>query len=278
MQNYLDQHPDIFLADDELHYFGKDISFRDHPLSRKDYLHRFEDVENEDHVGEKSTWYLYSDQAAREIKQFQSKAKIIIHLRNPVDLIHSLHHHLVNHSKREPIKNLGAAIEAESERKAGRNIPDSARFADHYFYTEIPRYYEQIRRYHDAFDPENIHFVIFEEFISNTQEIYRETLNFLGADNQFKPSFDPVNQARGTRSQLLKSVRQSRILRKTLNQVLPEPLQSRLYETLKKINTRSGKTPMNKELKRKLQKEFIEEIEKVESLINHDLSLWKHET
>src|SRR5665647_751711 len=90
MNNYLAQHPDVFMAQKEIHYFGSDLKMRV-KVSESEYLNYFQNAEEKKLIGEASVWYLFSEKAAAEIKAFSPQAKIIIMLRDPIDVLHSLH-------------------------------------------------------------------------------------------------------------------------------------------------------------------------------------------
>ncbi|NLF38083.1 sulfotransferase, partial [bacterium] len=84
---YLGRHPSIFVpARKEPHFFGSDIVSPAFVRDRDAYLSLFAGATTEARVGEASIWYLYSKRAAREIKEFNPDARIIIMLRNPVDM------------------------------------------------------------------------------------------------------------------------------------------------------------------------------------------------
>src|SRR5258706_10449866 len=90
MNDYLGQHPDIYMAPKELHYFGADLKIKD-KISESAYLQYFKNAGNKKILGEASVWYLFSGTAAKEIKNFSPDAKILIMLRNPVEVVYSLH-------------------------------------------------------------------------------------------------------------------------------------------------------------------------------------------
>jgi hypothetical protein len=70
MQDYLSQHPEIYMSKArELHFFGSDLRFSYERPGEVEYLSYFESATNEKRVGEASVWYLYSKQAAGEIKE-----------------------------------------------------------------------------------------------------------------------------------------------------------------------------------------------------------------
>ena len=92
MKTYLDKHPEIFMAPGrEPNFFGTDFYSSMQARDEQTYLSLFATAINEKRVGEKSAGYLYSKRAAAEIKEFQPSASIIIMLRNPVEMVYSLH-------------------------------------------------------------------------------------------------------------------------------------------------------------------------------------------
>jgi len=105
MAYYLEQHPDIFMpAAKDSHFWGSDISLL-HRINQPPDLFRVDEKtylswfwgREEKRVGEASILYLYSKKAAIEINRFNPSADIIVMLRNPVDMIRSLHNHCVFH-------------------------------------------------------------------------------------------------------------------------------------------------------------------------------------
>lgn len=94
MQQYLGEHPEIFLAQGEPHYFGSDLAVDWGPRSWDEYVSLFARA-SEPVLGEKSTLYLSSSKAAEEIRQACPDVRIIVMLRNPVDMMRSLHNRSV---------------------------------------------------------------------------------------------------------------------------------------------------------------------------------------
>ena len=124
MQYYLSQHPDIFLPEKEMDFFGNDLLFTHPRCTIEQYLAHFDTPEAKfrRRVGEKSVFYLYSKRAAYEIRDFAGAADIIIMLRNPVDMLYSLHSHMLR-TGGEEIEDFRAALEDESIRKPGARLP-----------------------------------------------------------------------------------------------------------------------------------------------------------
>jgi len=125
MSDYLRQHPEIYMPQrKEPHFFGSDLD-APYPYFIRDkeqYFSLFAEAKDEKRVGEASVWYLYSKRAAFEIKEFCPTASIIIMLRNPVDMIYSLHSQRL-FTGNEDIPDFEEALEAEEDRKRGLRIP-----------------------------------------------------------------------------------------------------------------------------------------------------------
>ncbi len=194
MYEYLRQHPEIFMPlRKEPHFFGSDLiitpKFFDYTQNMKEYLGLFAAAQNEKRLGEASPIYLVSRLAAAEIKEFSADAKIIIMLRDPVDMMHSLHAHAV-YAGGENIEDFESALDAEEDRKRGLRVPKGNGLADSLFYREVAKFSEQVGRYFQVFGRENVHIIIYDDLRDDTAGVYRETLRFLGVNPDFQP---PLN-------------------------------------------------------------------------------------
>src|SRR5215475_4862738 len=94
MSHFLGDHPDIFMARKEMHAFGSDLRFgrRFYRRDLQTYQAEFNVPHGRRRAGEGSVWYLFSKTAAKEIHQFNPAARILIMLREPVEMISSLFH------------------------------------------------------------------------------------------------------------------------------------------------------------------------------------------
>ena len=147
LDNYLRQHPDVFMSPKkEPHYFGSDLYAPRFIRDWETYRVLFSGATDEAVVGEASVWYLYSQNAAREIHSVCPNAKIIIMLRNPVDQMHSLHSQRL-YSGLETIRDFEDALAAEADRKRGQRIPPHAHPVEGLFYGDVASYAYQVERY-----------------------------------------------------------------------------------------------------------------------------------
>jgi hypothetical protein len=277
LNDYLRQHPQIFMPErKDITYFGMDLKFRQPRMSLEQYLSLFQDANGAANIGETSVWYLYSKKAAEEIRTFAPSAKMVVMLRNPVDMLYAQHSQFL-YNCNEDIVNFEAALEAEGQRKDGKRIPEKSHFVEGLFYRETIKYAEQLERYLDVFGPKNVHVIIFDDFKRDTARVYCDTLSFLGVDVSFQPKLQIINSNKTLRSRQLQKllIAPSPLLIKVLNKITPDPLRGRLWMRLKKLNTRYVDRPaLDPVVRRRLQVEFQPEVQRLAALLGRDLSTW----
>ena len=277
---YLGSHPDIFVAGKEYHFFGSDLPYHGaRPrLSTEAYLDRFAEATSERYRGEASVGYLYSELAAREIHAFSPDARIVAILRNPVDMIHSLHSEELFQGD-EDIPGFAEALAAEEGRRRGEGIPDACEALWPLFYRAVGRYASQVARYLDVFGPDRVHVIISEEFRADTAAGYRDVLQFLGVDPGFRPEFPVVNANKVPRSttavRLLR--RPPPVVRRFARMVLPTPASRRsMGRRLQALNVdQRPREAMPPELRRSLESEFADDVARLSELLGRDLKAWR---
>jgi hypothetical protein len=279
MYNYLRVHPDLFLpARKELRFFGADLDIRDRrPLSLAEYLACFDEAGDAARVGTAYVWYLYSRTAAQEIAEFAPGAQIIAMLRNPVEMLPALHSENLGNGNEE-IVDFDAAWEAEADRRAGRRIPPHAHLPQGLWYSEVPRYAEQIERYFEAFGRDRVRVILFEDFRADPATAYRDTLAFLGVADDFRPaSFAVMNANRRLRSERLRHflARPPEAPRRLIHHLVPRPLRRGLYDWAKGLNVRSvPRRPLSDATRERIRAAFRDEVTRLSDLLERDLSSW----
>ena len=196
LYTYLKKHPDIYFPNfKEPHFFGSDLIRKNgaYNLSQKDYNDLFST--DKKIIGEASTFYIFSKKSAQEIYNHNPKAKIIIMIRNLVDLVHSLHAQFI-FSGDEIVEDFSKALDLEKSRLNGKNIPKQTTIVNKLFYTtnilSIPN---NIKTYINLFGIKNIRFIHLDEIKTNPKKVYKDTLDFLNIDSDFKiDTFKVVNK------------------------------------------------------------------------------------
>ncbi len=286
LYRYLSQHPDVFMSKDkEPKFFAPDLdtgSERDGEVFVRDlesYLALFAEAGSARRIGEATTFYMFSREAARNIHAFCPEAKIIVMLRNPVEVIYALHEERL-YNGNEDIEDFRAALEAAPERALGRRLPPRGSVHAALQYREVVRFSEQLERYFQQFGRENVHVIVFDDFVRDTERCYREVLAFLELSDSFLPKFEVVNASKKLRvravAQLMR--RPPPLLLTTLRAVLPQALRTAIARFIRYLNTKRGaRPPLDPELRRALLREYREEIEQLGRLIGRDLSHWATE-
>jgi hypothetical protein len=192
----------------------------------------------------------------------------MIMLRNPLDMIHSLHHQFLS-TGNEDVASFDEAITLIDQRNAGRCIPESAYFPAGLIYTRVPLYSEQVARYIRVFGKDRVHIIRFEEFASETARVYADALRFLGLSDRHTPSFMIYNKKVRPRS------RRIEWLVGQLASLDPRWLGEPLLWRLKKYNrTESRRPPMSVKTKARLQRLFQSDVERLSNLLDRDFTSW----
>jgi hypothetical protein len=260
----------------ECHRFGSDISWKARRLTHDEYLANFEAATTELRVGEASVWYLSSEHAAAEIKEFAPSAKIIINLRNPIDMIHSLHSYGLR-TLNEDIEDFRLALAAEDVRRQGLSLPPTVNFPAGLYYTKVATYSPQVRRYLDTFGAENVHIVLFEELVASPAAVYERVLGFLGVDGGFQPRFLVANSNRVPRSQIIVRLLHAPPprVRSAIRSFVPLRARILAKSAVDRLNGRRESRPkIDPDLRRDLASGFADDVIELHALTNLDLQCW----
>jgi len=284
LNDYLTQYSDIFIPPTkEMHFFGADLQQKrrnEAALTRAAYLSHFKSMDTEVIGGEASVLYLKSRTAALEIRSFCPEAKIIVMLRQPAELIHSLHAQLISQGD-EDVENFATALTLEQDRKAGRKLPKGVSVPDDgLFYREVAQLGTQLGRYMDVFPTEQVHVIFFEDFVTNPLATVDNVRKFLGLSPVTAPIDTTVrNPASRPRSRLL-----TRFLYhppkwsiRLAKQIAPRAALVAIRDKVRDFNNIPRRPKeLSFELRKTLSQEFEPEIEKLEDLTGRDLSAWRY--
>jgi len=272
LYHYLKQHPEIFFPEfKEPHFFGSDLIRKNgaYDLSLDEYQKLFDS--DKKIIGEASTFYIFSKTAAQEIYNFNPNAKIIIMLRDLVELIHSLHSQFV-FSGDEIIEDFGKALNMENKRLAGNEIPSQTTVINKLFYTSnILSLPENIKSFINYFGVKNIKFISLDEIKNNPEKVYFETLNFLDSDLDTNISnFEIINKNKSYKSKFIRNIlkKYSIGLGKLRSKFLSKPLG--IVQTIESLNKKEeNRRPVSSDLKRSLVKKFSEVDMVLKEIINN---------
>ena len=189
LASYLKQNPQVcFSSVKEPHYFSRhelgpldDAALRE--LIEKDYLKRFFD-----HCGgeariaaEGSVTYLYTPDQMAPILRLWPDAKFIIAVRDPLQMLPSLHARLLVTGD-ETIRSFPKAWATIAERAEGRSIPRTTMDPRWLRYDEAGSFGTHIQRFFDAVGRERCHVVLFDDLSRDPQATYARMCDFIGVE------------------------------------------------------------------------------------------------
>ena len=271
MNQYLGQHPDIFIPKDkDKRFFGLDLQMISR-LTEAQFLRRFARADKP-FVVDASVYSLLSKTAASEIKLFSPSAKIIIMLRNPVEMLHAHHAQLVFNGlgEDEPLTEFSDAWKAEGGRRKGAQIPPKTRVREALYYRELADYVPQVSRYYDTFGRSCVHVVIYDDFKRDTSETTRAVFRFLGLLDDIALQTPVVNPNTVVRYPVIRWV----IARTPnfLKELFPQALRRIFRFFVRKANTKVSERPkINEALKREIATYFLPRTPALASLLNRDI-------
>lgn len=277
LSNYLNRHIDIFMAARELHFFGSDLPLR-YKIPELEYFNHFNEVNNEKIIGDKSVWYLYSKNAAAEIKKYEPNARIVICLRNPVAFLHSLHSQEILDGNEE-VSDFETAIQLDEERRKGNKQPKCVDFTSLPPYKDVALFSEQVKRYLDVFGKENVHILIYEEFVKDPETSTKGVLAFLGVDTNHPIEYRVINPNKKIRLLFLHRLIKMPAgwLKQIVRIIIPvKKARHRIMHYLQEKNiTEKQRKKMSQATERYLKDFFADDISKLEKILGRELPQWR---
>ncbi|WP_158535236.1 sulfotransferase family protein [Acaryochloris thomasi] len=188
LHHVLDQHPDIYIPEKEIHFFDID-NLLEHPdfflfkqgqwISQdihedpekfwRWYARHFAAAQAGQMIGEDSTVYLSSKRAAQRIALQPKDIKVVVMLRHPTSRAYSQYWHML---------------------RTGRAVYDFEQMIQYDPYSVLGRsmYYEQLEDFLRYIPRARIKIVLFEEFIANKAQTVRSVCEHVGVDFEALPT------------------------------------------------------------------------------------------
>jgi len=283
LHKYLDQHPEIFMSKvKEPRFLSSQVNPfplngpGDHKVEAwyvknyDDYIKLFEGSEGYPVVGESSadTLYFYKG-TIPVIKKYLGDPRIIIMLRNPVKRAFSAYQHLVR-DLREDLSFEDGLVE---EHNRIRN-----NFELIYHYTTASLYYDSVKAFLDNFS--SVKVILTEEQESRPQQVLRDIFRYLNVDPNCDVNTDiRYNVSGKPKSQWLHQFffegnMARRLAQPIVRSLFSHETRTRIAQKIQEKNL--TRLTINPDTKKKLQEYFEEDIQKLEKLLNRDLSLWRN--
>lgn len=268
LYRYLDQHPQVFMSPiKETNFFVSESARSEMATGEREsliparfqvrtveaYEALFAGVSDEIAVGEASPRYFGRPTSARLIHELIPEVKLVASLRNPADRAFS-----------------GFLMRVRSGR-AEMNIREGLAPESHHVAEGL--YYSHLSRYFKIFPKHQIKVCIFEEFRTDPASVVVDLTDFLGVDTTFIPDTSiKHNPAAIPKSRLLNRLLYHPALIRTAKSVLPGGMQ----RMAKRVQRQNLRTPPEfpEDVRAELLDLYREDIHKLETLLDRDLSIW----
>jgi Sulfotransferase domain len=279
LYTYLNGHPGIYMPR------LKEPQFLCHDLPElsqvrdADAYHRLFDAAPADVlVGEASVWYLFSGVAIREILRLNPHAKVIVLLRNPVDLAYSLHSQFLRGFKE--FADFETAWNLQNTRRRGRYLPRYCPEPRCLQYRDVCSFAHQIWRAKSLVPPGQLKVYIYEDMFADMRRYYQGVLQFLRLPDDGRIDFPAINENAMLRSAVIGQVAAN----------MPWPVAKR-YSAMRSALLRFGirprrwlaphiavkaqRPPLRAEFRQMLMDEFADDVRRLEKLLARDLTVWR---
>jgi hypothetical protein len=193
LAHYLSEHPNVFLAHPKEPRFFAEEYRAGACTSLTDYLALFAESDaSRTAIGEASVCYLASGTALPQIRRFAPNARIIVMLRNPIDLVPAYHSQLL-YNLDEDEADLEQAWSLQETRARGRSIPRAQLNPPALQYRHIARLGSQVQRVLRIFPKEKVKLIVYDDFAVKTPEVYQDVIQFLHLPNDRRQHFRRIN-------------------------------------------------------------------------------------
>lgn len=272
MHDILKQHPDIYLPENkEAPFFNNDKAYK---KGLEWWMNEyFSDYDGKKLLGVMTPEYLYYDEIPDRIfRDFGPDIKLIIILRQPVDRAYS--NYLMSKRRGYELLPFNEAVEQETER-----IKKGELERTYLSYILRGKYVEQIKRYLNLFEKDQILFLCFETDIrNNLKDTMLKVQSFIGVKPLDLETNIKSNAATELRSSYFQQLFHKEFFIKSVFKfLLPSGLRTWIRIKLNGLNRKklSPHNRLTKEEKKQYYSRFFEaEKEELESITGLDLNHW----
>ena len=267
--HYLNRHPQVVMSSQkEPNYFSynaiheQGMYYDNNSINTLDkYESLFLQKENMLY-GEASVSYLFYDNVAEDIKKYNPNSKIIIMLRNPIERAFS--HYLMDYRLGLISDSFENIITKKSKHKNAHLFYQQ--------YIEVSKYSEQIQRYLDFFEKENILFIDFEDFKKNISFTVGKVYSFLNISTSFNiDKHIKHNVFTMPKNKVIRFIYSFTFFRKIITFLFPIFLVKYIRNIFFSVNK---KPELSNDIISKLNKIFNNDVVKLEELLSKDYSKW----
>lgn len=273
LASYLSRHEQVFMSDPkEPHHFNIDHDYGRFKDDRA-YMALFADASDAHRaVGEASVWYLYSEVAVPRILERYPHARIIVMLRNPVEMAVSLHQQKI-FSGYETVRSFEAAWALQEDRRRGKSLPIWNPEPKLLLYRDACALGTQLEQLRLVVPGGQLLSILYDDFRADPRAVWLELESFLELDDDSREDFPVINAAKERRSLLLKRIND--VYSKIRSVVGLSGFGTGIFTALNAWNAKKRRYSISEGVAEQLIDAFADEISRLEVCLGRDLSAWR---
>ncbi len=220
-------------------------------------------------IGEASTTYLSSPEAAARIHAKLPHSRIIAVLRQPADRAYSAYNFMRQHRVESETTFRGAMAEQDFRLAQG--------WAPHFLYEWYGYYHAHLQPWFGLFPRDRIRVFLYDDWRQEPQRMLSELFRFLEVDVNFKPVLEPRNVTRLPRVAWLHRLAEDNRCSQSFNPSLWQAGRQWAHDRIQTANARFNRIPpppLHPALRVELTRTYRDDILKLEQLLDRDLSHW----
>ena len=184
----LRHHPEICVSKPkETFFFVREGAPMGVEQRASEFIRRYYPDLEPDHelIVEASPVYLYAPEAVERILEIDPNAKLVVMVRNPVDLVHSLHGRML-YTMDEDVKDFATAWRLREARSRGESLPKRCRHPSVVDYGFVGSLGARVEELFARVGRERCHVIVYDDLKDRGPETLRKLLRFAGVDSEIK--------------------------------------------------------------------------------------------
>ena len=224
----------------------------------------FKNAKNCKAVGESSPVYLYCPHSALEIKNRFPNSKLIISLRNPIEIAYSEYFSL-KFMGFDQNRSFDELLDSSEEQLTQNKFHIDSLL-------EAGFYSKHIKRFQKIFPKNQIKIIIFEEYIKNTVPTVDSILSFLGIKESITFDVAPKGAYKVPRNFASQKLMNNFTFRKAAKFIIPTVTRQKIGERF--LVKESSRPPLKQNQRKRLMQIYQDDVENLGELLGRNLP-WK---
>jgi hypothetical protein len=274
LATWLAAHPDVFMSNPKEPYFFCRPSLQIAGINTLEkYSSLFKNANGKSVVAEASTATLYDETALPLIKQAAPDARLVVMLRDPVDMVLSWHAESVRQMREDLISPV-EAWRAVADRRKGQRILPKCPDPIMLDYIHMGSLGTQLERVYALFPRKQVHVAFLDDFITAPRAAWCNLLEFLGIPDDGRQSFPAENK--GYLPKHLSAYRAIRVNTSRLKKLLGIKRSTGWVAQLtSSMGVPYSKRSLPADFLSELRSAFEPELHKLEQSTGRDLTCWR---